>query len=173
MEFASVVARTVGRAQRTPTGVPLYGAENNMDPGPVLELPAVSEIEEMLIARVHVAMQVRQVRGQQYKYSGHVINFLRNTGRVYNSLPLLPEDLDIVILRPSNANSEQGLRHQFRQECRVRKLVVRDWLEYLRQHHPGYAGITLNELNLQQLPDDMDVLDEMHSRRIHRSQDRF
>ena len=134
-----------------------------MDPGPVPELPALSEIEEMLIARVHVAMQVRQVHGQQYKYSGHVVNFLRNTGRVYNSLPLLPQDLDIVILRPSNANSEEGLRRQFRQECCVRKRVVWVWLDYLRHHHPGYAGITLNESNLQQLPDDMDVLDVLHT----------
>ena len=71
----------------------LYSSANNMDPGSLPSLSDLTEIEEMLIARVHAAVQVRQVHGQQYKYSGHVVNFMRNTGRVYNSLPLLPQDL--------------------------------------------------------------------------------
>lgn len=37
-----------------------------MDPGDAPDLPELTEIEEQLIARVHVAVQVRQVRGQQY-----------------------------------------------------------------------------------------------------------
>jgi len=33
-----------------------------------------------------------------YKYTGHVINFLRDVGKVYRKLPLLPQDLDVVLL---------------------------------------------------------------------------
>jgi len=57
----------------------LFSKENLMDPGSVPEhLLALTQVEEMLIARVHVFIEVRQVRGQQYKYTGHVINFLRD-----------------------------------------------------------------------------------------------
>jgi hypothetical protein len=67
-----------------------FSAANNMHPGEMPDLPELSQTEEMLIARVHVFIEVRRVRGQQYKYSGHIVNFLRDVGRVYDSLPLLP-----------------------------------------------------------------------------------
>ncbi|KAI8396355.1 hypothetical protein FOFC_20902 [Fusarium oxysporum] len=51
---------------------------------------AVRRHEEMLIARVHVFVNVMQVRGQQYKYRGHIVHFLRDVGKVYSQLPLLP-----------------------------------------------------------------------------------
>lgn len=139
----------------------LYSADNQMDPGDVPDLPELTEIEEQLIARVHVAVQVRQVRGQQYKYSGHVVNFLRDTARVYNELPLLPADLDIVVLRPSNANSDERLNRQFRQDCRVRRGAVSVWLDYLQNNHPAYRDITVDEFRLSQLPPNADVLDQL------------
>jgi hypothetical protein len=72
----------------------LYSGANEMDPGPMpLGLEQLTQIEEMLIARVHCFVEVRQVRGVQYKYKGHIVNFLTNTPKVYNRLPLLPEDL--------------------------------------------------------------------------------
>jgi hypothetical protein len=54
----------------------------------------------MLVSRVHCFVEVRQIRRQQYKYCEHVVNFLNNTAKVYNVLPLLPKDLDIIIIRP-------------------------------------------------------------------------
>lgn len=68
------------------------------------DLPELTQIEEMLIARVYPFVEIRSIRGQQYRYSGHVINFLRATGRVYRELPLLPQHLDIVMLKPANAD---------------------------------------------------------------------
>ena len=56
--------------------------QNMMDPGPLPQgLPVLTTVKEMLIARVHVFMEVHQVCGQQYKYSGHVCNFLRDIGK--------------------------------------------------------------------------------------------
>ena len=44
----------------------LFSKDNLMDPGSVPEhLPALTQVEEMLIARVHVFLEVRQTRGQQ------------------------------------------------------------------------------------------------------------
>jgi hypothetical protein len=81
----------------------LYSGANEMDPGPIpLGLEQLTQIEEMLIARVYCFVEVRQVRGVQYKYKGHIVNFLANTPKVYNRLPLLPKDLNIIIIRPFN-----------------------------------------------------------------------
>lgn len=74
----------------------LWSAGNLLDP----DLPELPTVEEMLIARVHVVPEIRQVRGAQYHYKGHIINFMWNTRRVYDRLPLLPRELDIVLLRP-------------------------------------------------------------------------
>ena len=41
----------------------LMSAENNMDLGPMLDLPLLTTIKETLIARVYVGMQVYIVRG--------------------------------------------------------------------------------------------------------------
>jgi hypothetical protein len=129
-----------------------FSAENNLDPGPTpTGLPQLTQLEEMLIARVHVYVEVRQVRGVQYKYSGHIVNFLRDTGRIYAKLPLLPRDLDIIILRPSNADDDERLRRQFTRDFKVRHQHIRTWLLHLQQHHPGYRDITVDEQALSEL----------------------
>ncbi|KAM4066763.1 ATP-dependent DNA helicase PIF1 [Hirsutella rhossiliensis] len=76
-------------------------------------------VEEMLIARVHVHVKVLQVRGAQYKYRGHVVHFLRNVGRLFEELPVLPEELDIVLLRPPNMQGDPRFRQQFARDFRV------------------------------------------------------
>jgi Domain of unknown function (DUF6570) len=59
---------------------PLFSDTNYMNPGPIpIHLPALSEVEEMLIARVHVHQQIARVRGHQYQYTGHVVCFAQNT----------------------------------------------------------------------------------------------
>lgn len=60
-------------------------------------LPSLSEIEEILITEAHVHVQIRQIKGQQFSYSGHIVNFMQNVTKVYQKLPLLPSDLDIII----------------------------------------------------------------------------
>ena len=43
----------------------LFGDANNMDPGAVPEhLPTLTEFEEMIIAHVHIHLQVARVCGQ-------------------------------------------------------------------------------------------------------------
>jgi hypothetical protein len=105
----------------------LFSKENFMDPGSVpRHLQPLTQVEEQLIARVHVHVEVRQVRGQQFKYTGHVINFLRDVGKVYKKLPLLPQDLEIVLLRPANSSANPRLQRQFERDFRVHWRVIRD-----------------------------------------------
>ena len=133
----------------------LLSASNNIDPGEFdVDLPALTEVEQMLISRVHVFIELRRVRGQQYKYTGHIINFIRDTGRVYNKLPLLPRHLDVVILKPVNTSDHPRLNRQFTKDFRVHRQAVHSWLNFLKNNHPGYAYIVIDEQNLGQLPAD-------------------
>jgi len=80
-------------------GVYLWSAENDMDPGEVdASLPVLTQTEEMLIARVHVYVEVRQIRGAQYRYTGNVVNFHRKSSALFARLPQLPENIDVLIL---------------------------------------------------------------------------
>jgi hypothetical protein len=135
-------------------------AGNLMDPGGVPpNMPKLTQVEEMLIAKVHVMVEVHQIRGQQYRYSGHVCNFLRDVGKVYTKLPLLPKDLEIVLLKPANTAANPGLNRQFKKDYKVRRTAVTLWLEHLKRCHPGYADIEIDRNTLAQLPENSDVSD--------------
>jgi hypothetical protein len=82
------------------------------------------------------------------------VNFLTNTAKVYNRLPLLPKDLDVIIIRPFNWNMDPRMRRQFRADSRVRKHVIKAWLLYLKSNHPGYRDIEIAHENLDVLPDE-------------------
>ena len=59
-----------------PTLPSLFGESNGLDPGPVPGfLPILTAVEELLIARVYVHLQVVHVRGQQHCYTGYVCCF--------------------------------------------------------------------------------------------------
>ncbi|SMR46493.1 unnamed protein product [Zymoseptoria tritici ST99CH_1E4] len=95
-----------------------------MDPGDVPpELPTLTTIEEIVIAKVQVLMQVFIVRGQQFKYRGHVVNFLAKNAKIFRRLPQLPKNLDIVLLRPvqKEGGSDDRTRQQFTKEFKIRR----------------------------------------------------
>ncbi|KAL3955881.1 hypothetical protein ACCO45_009900 [Purpureocillium lilacinum] len=109
-----------------------FSAGNQLDFGSIPAfLPELTKIEEMLIAPVHVFVNVMQVRGQQYKYRGHIVHFLRDVGKVYRQLPLLPPELDVILLRPPNAGQDAHLNRQFRRQFRVRRRCLQQWLDFL------------------------------------------
>ena len=71
--------------------------DNEMDPGEVPgHLPKLSQVEEMLISHTHVHLEARRVRGHQYQYTGHTVCFMNNTTKLYDTLPLLPHQLDLL-----------------------------------------------------------------------------
>ncbi|KAG6092753.1 hypothetical protein E4U30_004967, partial [Claviceps sp. LM220 group G6] len=56
--------------------VPRFSSENNLDSGGVLtHLEQLTDIEEILIARVQTAVNVFQVRGVQFQYRVHAAHF--------------------------------------------------------------------------------------------------
>jgi hypothetical protein len=94
---------------------------------------------------------VWQVRGGQYAYTGHVCNFARDTSNLFDRLPVLPEHCEIIILRrASTGNPADELPFE---DFRVRRHVIREWLEYLSQNHPTFLSnqVTIDEDRLSQL----------------------
>ena len=55
---------------------PLFGKSNGLNLGPVPSfLPILTAVEELLITRVYIHLQVVRIRGQQYRYTSHVYCF--------------------------------------------------------------------------------------------------
>src|SRR3981189_3355396 len=110
--------------QKRPVTPFLMSVENNMDPGVVPSyLPELSQVEEMVIARAHVQMLLKRVRGHQYQYTGHCVSFMQNIVKTVDVLPTLPSELDIVLLRPSESltDPDSRYRRQFQADFRVRR----------------------------------------------------
>ncbi|KAJ5942032.1 hypothetical protein N7516_002200 [Penicillium verrucosum] len=82
MELADGVCSNYRKADRgQDQAVGLFSALNNMQPDEMPPmLPELTQMEEILISRVHVFLEVRLIRGQQYRYQGHVVHFLRDIG---------------------------------------------------------------------------------------------
>jgi hypothetical protein len=135
-------------------------ADNYMDPGEVpVHLPTLTQVEEMVIARAHVQMLLKRVRGHQYQYTGHCVSFMQNIIKTVDVLPLLPSELDIVLLRPSErlTGRDSRYRRQFQADFRVRRGCVLTWLRFLKAHHPDYQYITISLARIEALPVDDDV----------------
>jgi hypothetical protein len=61
----------------------LMSVDNEMDLGEVpAHLPALTQLEEVVIARAHVQMLIKRVRGHQYQYTGHCVNVSRGVKSV-------------------------------------------------------------------------------------------
>jgi hypothetical protein len=101
----------------------------------------------MLIAWAHVHVQVRQIRGQQYQYSGHTVCFMQNIQKLYNKLPLIPKDLDIILLKPASgqASDTAAINRSFERQFRVRRRNIARWLYYLKHFHPDYRDVEINK----------------------------
>ena len=125
---------------------PRYSADNEMDPGPIpAHLPELTMAEEMLIARAHVQMEMSRVKGCQYKYRGHVISWMQNVPRIIQKLPSLPQELQVLIIKPiSQARRDSEPSREYQRRFRVRRQYIETWLNYLVQHHPDYRGMQID-----------------------------
>ena len=104
---------------------PLLSDANEMDPGEVPEhLPALSQVEEMLIARVHLHLEAKRIRGLQYQYTGHTVCFM-NRIKLMCYDPRFPQwrlqKWTILICRPASSRISV---------CRpALKCIVNGWVE--------------------------------------------
>jgi hypothetical protein len=133
--------------------------ENNMDPGVVPPCGSeLTQMEEMVISKAHCHMIMKRYRGHQHHYTGHCVCFWQSTVNFRTVLPVLPEDTDVILLRPVKADlAEDRYRRQFRRELRVRRRHVETALQWLKANHPDYRDIIISTENLSQLPADGDI----------------
>jgi|SRR5579859_5587775 len=86
------------------------------------EFKGLSQLEEMLIARVYPLITVYTVKGGQRKGSKHVINFPQSLNRLATQLPRLPGDVPLVVRW---SNREEGRHYDFRvRHDKVRTALV-------------------------------------------------
>jgi hypothetical protein len=68
-------------------------------------------VEAMLIAAVHVVMSCFTLKAKggkgQLGYSGHCVALPRDTARLVNAIPMLPADLEVIIVRPADADDDE------------------------------------------------------------------
>ena len=105
----------------------------------------------MLISAVMPIMSIYHLPLGQYGYTGHVINLPQDVVSFALSLPRLPSELDVLVVRK---NSEQSHR-----DFHVRRSVVQQALTWLLNNNRYYQAnaVHINEEALQQLPEDGDL----------------
>ena len=69
-------------------------------------LSVLTQVEEMLIARVNPILQVTHACGGKSKYSGHKIIFSQDISVIARNLPRRLEHLDFLIVRRCGSQSK-------------------------------------------------------------------
>ena len=109
------------------------------------ELKGLSQLEEMLIARIYPLITVYTVKGGQRKGSKYVINFPQDLNRLAMQLPWLPSQVPLVVRR---SNRSEGRHYDFR----VRRDKVQAALVWLRINNRWYHDIDISPERMEQLP---------------------
>ena len=79
-------------------------------------------------------MSVYRLPQGQYGYSGHVVNLPQDVASFVQSLPRLPSELDVIVVRKEGANQSHG-------DFRVRRAVVHRALQWLVTHNQYYHSL--------------------------------
>jgi len=106
----------------------------------------------MLISAVMPIMSVYRLPQGQYGYSGHVINLPQDVAAFAQSLPRLPSQLDVIVVRKEGTS-------QTHRDFRVRRVVVLRALQWLVTNNQYYRalGVTIDTNALEPLPQDENV----------------
>ena len=101
----------------------------------------------MLISGVLPIMSLYRLPQGQYAYSVHVINQPQDVASFANSLPRLPSELDVIVVRKEGAANTH-------RDFRVRRGVVLHALQWLFANNRYYLNVRINLDALTLLPED-------------------
>ena len=125
----------------------------NVSSAPPDDLPVLTELEEMFIARIHPVMACYRKRSGHSGMKGHCANVYQDHTEVLNSLPQRVEDLPVYLAaRPGNVASDVI---DFAPLI-VRRKVILQW-RWLQENNPLYhkdTGFTIDMDALNALPED-------------------
>ena len=140
----------------------LFSKSNGLDLGPIPGfLPILTAVEELLIARVYIYLQVMRVRSQQYRYTGHIYCFSQNTPKTQRQLLRLPSKLDILVVRPAAVEGSEYLSQQFTKRYTVRRSTIVQQLCFLKVNYPNYCNIKIYSIQLTSLPENSSILNQL------------
>lgn len=102
----------------------------------------------MLISALLPIMSIYRLPHGQYGYSGHVVNLPQYVLALATSLPRLPSEIDVLVVRKE--------KDQVHQDFRVRRRVVQEALSWLLKNNCYYRAnqVHINAEALEQLPED-------------------
>ena len=128
--------------------------DNDMTFAPVPdELRDLSIGEELLIARVQMALPVQRLRHGGLASKGHVCFFMKKMEGIAYVLPRLREDITTVRLRIRGDEGADDAK-----VYRVRRKRVQEALVYLKANHEFYRDIQISDERLSMLPEDGEVV---------------
>ncbi len=104
----------------------------------------------MLVSAVIPMMSLYQLPHGQYGYKGHIVNLPQDVASFARSLPRLPQDLDVLIIRKEGAA-------QTHRDFRVHRSRVLNALQWLIANNAYYRHIQLHQEALSLLPEDGDI----------------
>ena len=133
-----------------------WGDFNSMDPRAVPpELQDLTEVEEMLIARVAAIMKVEVLKGGTTAARGHCIAFTQNNQFLVDELPRLPREVSYVFVRRCNGDRTESSKFK------VHRARVLGALRWLKQNNPFYKNIRISLERINELPVDGSVEEMM------------
>ena len=105
----------------------------------------------MLVSAIMPIMSIYRLPLGQYGYTGHIINLPQDVISFAHSLPRLPSELDVLVVRKEKEQSH----HDFR----VQRAAIQEALEWLLQNNKYYRAnqVHLNQDVLQPLPENGDI----------------
>ena len=106
----------------------------------------------MLISPVLPIMTLYRLPHGQYSYSGHIINLPQDVTSFANSLPRLPNELDMIVVRKQGSTETH---HDFR----VKRSVILCALQWLIANNIYFHNISINYEALTLLPEDATISD--------------
>lgn len=113
-------------------------------------------MEEMLCSLASPCFLMWVSKGGQYKSRGNVITFAQDLKGLCTSLPRLPEDLDVLLIRKPGARDPSTYK-----DFRVRKSKVLGLLCFLKEHNPYYAHVVIRPPDNVDLPVDGNILERL------------
>ena len=116
---------------------------NNADPGVLTGdlveiLHDLTQMEEMLCSLASPFFLMWVSKGGQYKSRGNVISFSQDISTLCTTLPRLPEDLDVLIVKKQKARDPSSYN-----DFRVRKHKVYNLLLFLKRNNPYYSTFSV------------------------------
>ena len=118
-----------------------------MDPGLVhQQLQGLTQVEEMLIARVCPIMSMYRKHGGQRGYRGHVLNLPQDIQSFLNRLPSQASDLPILVVRRHGVDNT----HIDVTVCRHQVLEPVLWL---KTNNPYFKDVEIDREAIESLPE--------------------